>query len=192
MNITEIQKKNLIEASKKHIDTQFKDRLIQDFGIELQYAIGLIKSAAIANLYIAIKGSKETEIIGFRNKAELLEAIIILSSSNDWIAFSKLSNKGSFTRKIKGYKEEVQKGSYEGLSFLVSKKSSNRISKNAKKITDKQLEELINIKSSNLNMSASKVYKKMNESFCDLKVKKATIAYYTRNIEVDNFKKKMR
>ena len=122
----------------------------------------------------------------------MLEAIIILSSNNDWIAFSKLSNKGSFTRKIKGYKEEVQKGSYEGLSFLVSKKSSNRISKNAKKITDKQLEELINIKSSNLNMSASKVYKKMNESFCDLKVKKATIAYYTRNIEVDNFKKKMR
>lgn len=186
------REERLINVANKYMNVQFKDRLIQDFGIEQDYAEGVIKSASIADLYIDMKGIRECKLLGINNKNELLQLIMSLSNDNGWFAFNKISNISSFTRKMSGYKTERKKGIYEGLSFLISKNKSNRVTPNARKITDKQLEALVNIKSSTPEISALKAYEEMKTAFPDLKIKRETIASYLRNMDVDNFRSRIK
>lgn len=186
-----LQEENILKILDRYINFQFKDRLMNDFEISQSHADGVIKSAAVADLYIEIKGSRECKLIGFDNKAKLLACILFLSDKNGWNGFSRIANIDSIVRKLRCYKKERQKGIYEGLSYLVLKKSSNRVSKNAKKITDQQLELLINIKKSNPEVSTFEVYDKLKSTFKDLKIQRGAIAHYSRSIEVDNFEKKI-
>ncbi|MEO6176927.1 MAG: hypothetical protein ABIP27_17370 [Flavobacterium circumlabens] len=192
MDSINYQEENIIKILDNYINFQFKERLINDFKISEAHADGVIRSAAVADLYIEIKGSTECRLIGFDNKATLLEVILFLSPKNGWIGFNKIANIRSLIRKMRCYKKERHKGIYEGLSYFVYKKSSNRVSKNARKITDEQLELLIEIKNSTPEISAFEVYEKMKNRFKDLNVQRGTISHYLRAIDVDNFKKKVK
>lgn len=192
MDSRNFQEENIIKILDKYINLQYRDRLMNDFKISQSHADGVIKSAAVADLYIEIKGSRECRLIGFDNKATLLEVILSSSPKNGWIGFDKIANIRSLIRKMRWYKKERQKGIYEGLSYLVYKKSSNRVSKNARKITDKQLELLIDIKNSNPEISAFEVYERIKNKFSDLNVQSGAIAHYSRAIDVDNFKDKLK
>ncbi|MDM1045858.1 hypothetical protein HX004_13955 [Myroides sp. 1354] len=78
----------------------------------------------------------------------------------------------------------------QGLTFLVSKKESNMISKNAKKITDNQLATLKKIVTDNNQLSNSELYEVMKTKFEDIEVQQNTILYYVRKIKVEEFKEK--
>lgn len=167
---------------------QFKNKLTLDFGINDLYAESVIKSAAIADLYLEVKGKQECRMLGIDNKAQFLEIILYLSKKYKWVSFEKIKNKDSLVRKLRGYKQK--QGVYEGLSFLISKKESNVVSKNAKKITDAQLAILTKLIAENESLSDSEVYEIMKLKFNDIIIKKSAIRYHIRKIELDSFKKK--
>lgn len=188
MDIDKTIEDKIVNIVNRTMDRQFKSKLIIDFDITEEYAENIIKSASIANLYLETKGKQECRILGIDNKAKFLDIVLFLSNKHGWSAFENIQNTSSFFRKIRGYKKKLN--SYDGLAFLVSKKRSNMVSKNAKIITDDQLATLTKIITENSKISNSEVYAIMKAKFADMEVTNGALRYHIRKIEIDKFKNK--
>lgn len=188
MNSLKLNEEQIIKILDKKIDFKYLDRIVSDFDIELDYAKSVIKSSVIAEFYTEIKGKRECKLLGINSKSEFLDIILLLSKKYGWVAFESITNKGSLIRKLRLYNQN--KDSYERLAFLVSKKQSNRVQKNARKITDDQLKVLNQLFKSSADLSEVEIYNKLKEKDNTLAIGQRTITHYKREFVVGNFKER--
>jgi len=189
MKLTKKQNDKIVKLHSSFLRFEFIDKLINDFNLSNVNSYNIITSAAAIEMYTHVKGIKECQYLGLKDKKELLSAVMVLSKEMQWTALSKTSSVGRIRKKISSFKKVMESGYYEALKKLVTGKINNT---NARKITDEQLLFLQTYKLQNLQSGYKKVYTELKLKFPEIEITKLAVLYHLRKIEIECFKSRMK